>query len=88
MLTAQQPPAAESAFDDGVFVQVCHRLQDANEYRVTHNISAIIVPSAKMLAMRGDVGARILFECHNEARSVATPLFRTAPQPDKAFGLA
>jgi hypothetical protein len=72
-------------FDDAVFEQACKSIQKANEARVIHVISRLIVPSAEIFSL-STKRLRILIESVKEGWNNSIPLTGTRPRPDYSVG--
>ncbi|KAK4168774.1 hypothetical protein QBC43DRAFT_296776 [Cladorrhinum sp. PSN259] len=81
LLNGEQPVPKETLFDDDIFVDACHNLDNKNEARIIQDISRLIVPSAESLALRNKNFKRLV-ESVNEGWNNSNPLTSTRPQPD------
>ena len=75
-----------SLFRDDVFRKFCREVEDRNEAMVIQDITRLLVPSAKNLAIFGDRHLDILIENVNEAWTGSIPVEGPRPQPDYSVG--
>ncbi|KAI9670753.1 MAG: hypothetical protein M1817_003863 [Caeruleum heppii] len=85
-LHMEQPIPRDSLFDDHLFESTCEMMLDKNEARVVRDIAQLIVPSAEVLALRGDNRLKILIESVNEGWDNSVPITQPRPQPDYSVG--
>ena len=83
--TKQQVPV-DSLFDDRYFRQTCKQIENENETRVIRDISLLIVPSAEVLAIRGNPALACLKESTNAGWNKSWPIEGPRPQPDYSVG--
>ncbi|OJD14946.1 hypothetical protein AJ78_04761 [Emergomyces pasteurianus Ep9510] len=86
LLERHQPIPENTLFRDDTFDEICQRLQGKNESRVIQDMSRVIVPSAKSLAVDGDNNLKHLVESANEHWSSSTAFYGPRPQPEYAVG--
>ena len=86
-LETEQKVPGDSLFRDDLFKDTCREIQDRNEAKVIQDITRLIVPSARHLAIRGAKHLKVLAESVNEGWNNSIPLTKTRPQPDYAVGI-
>jgi hypothetical protein len=86
LLSTHQEVPEDTMFRDDLFEEICEVIRNRNETRVIRDISQLIVPSAEVLAIRGNKHLRCLIESVNEGWNNSIPLTGTRPQPDYAVG--
>ncbi|RYC61999.1 hypothetical protein CHU98_g4217 [Xylaria longipes] len=86
LLGTEQAIPDDSIFRDDLFEQTCQMVENRNEARVIRDITPLIVPSAEVLAIRGDTGLKCLIDSVNEGWNNSIPLTGTRPQPDYSVG--
>lgn len=88
LLETDQEALEDSLFHDNLFKDTCREIQDRNEAKVIQDITRLIVPSARHLAIRGAKQLKILTESVNEGWNNSIPVTKTRPQPDYAVGFS
>ncbi|KAL8658844.1 MAG: hypothetical protein Q9202_007409 [Teloschistes flavicans] len=86
LLDAEQVVPQNSLFRDDIFRRFCREIGDRNEAMVVQDVSRLLVPSAKNLAIYGDRHLDILIENVNEAWTESIPVEGPRPQPDYSVG--
>ncbi|KFA80530.1 hypothetical protein S40288_11669 [Stachybotrys chartarum IBT 40288] len=86
LLESPQPRPRDSLFDDDMFKDTCQKVAERNEARILRDITPLIVPSAEILASRGEEKLRHLIEGINERWNNAMPITNTLPKPDYSLG--
>ncbi|KAI9698636.1 MAG: hypothetical protein M1836_003745 [Candelina mexicana] len=86
LLDAEQVVPQNSLFRDDIFRRFCREIEDRNEAMVVQDVSRLLVPSAKNLAIYGDRHLDILLENVNEAWTESIPVEGPRPQPDYSVG--
>lgn len=86
LLSAEQAVPQNSLFRDDIFRRFCREIEDRNEAMVVQDVSCLLVPSAKNLAIYGDRHLDILIENVNEAWTESIPVEGPRPQPDYSVG--
>ena len=86
LLDAEQVVPQNSLFRDDIFRRFCREIEDRNEAMVIQDVSRLLVPSAKNLAVYGDRNLDILIENVNEAWTESIPVEGPRPQPDYSVG--
>jgi hypothetical protein len=86
LLDAQQTVPENTMFSDDHFEATCEAIRNKNEARVVRDISLLIVPSAEITAIRGNLPCRLLIESVNEGWNNSIPLTKPRPQPDYSVG--
>lgn len=86
LLGAEQAVPQNSLFRDDIFRRFCREIEDRNEPMVVQDVSRLLVPSAKNLAIYGDRHLDILIENVNEAWTESIPVEGPRPQPDYSVG--
>lgn len=76
----------KSLFRDDIFRRFCREIEDRNEAMIVQDVSRLLVPSAKNLAIYGDQHLDILIENVNEAWTESIPVEGPRPQPDYSVG--
>lgn len=88
LLKREQAVPQNSLFRDDLFRRFCREIEDRNEAMIIQDISRLLVPSAKNLAIYGDRHLDILIENVNEAWSGSIPVEGPRPQPDYSVGFS
>jgi len=88
LLDQEQTYPPDTLFRDDLFNATCERIQDKNETRVIRDIAQLIVPSAEVLAIRGNTHMQCLVDSVNEGWNNSIPITKTRPQPDYAVGFS
>ncbi len=86
LLDTQQTILQDTMFSDDHFEDTCEAMRNKNEARVIRDISLLLVPSAEVLAIRGNEHCRLLIESVNEGWNNAIPLTKPRPQPNYSVG--
>ena len=86
MLTRPQKFPENTLFRDDIFSRTCKEISKRNEAMIIQDVSRLLVPSAKNLAIFGDTHLDILTETVNEAWANSIPIEGPRPQPDYAVG--
>lgn len=86
LLNAQQVVPQNTLFRDDLFRRFCQEIEDRNEAMIVQDISRLLVPSAKNLAIYGDRHLDVLIENVNEAWASCIPVEGPRPQPDYSVG--
>ncbi|KAK3175907.1 hypothetical protein OEA41_007229 [Lepraria neglecta] len=86
LLERDQTVPQNSLFRDDIFKRICREIEDRNEAMVIKDITWLIVPSAKDLAMYGARHLDHLIESVNEAWTSSIPVEGPRPQPDYSVG--
>ena len=86
LLNAEQVVPKNSLFRDDIFRRFCREIEDRNEAMVIQDVSRLLVPSAKNLAIYGDRHLDVLIENVNEAWTESIPVEGPRPQPDYSVG--
>ncbi|MCJ1468805.1 hypothetical protein MMC07_007435 [Pseudocyphellaria aurata] len=86
LLDAEQSVPPNSLFRDDVFKRFCREIANRNEAMIIQDVTRLIVPSAKNLAICGDRHLDVLIENVNEAWTASIPVEGPRPQPDYSVG--
>ncbi|ETS75923.1 hypothetical protein PFICI_12867 [Pestalotiopsis fici W106-1] len=86
LLELKQTFPENSLFHDEMFATTLDDLRGRNEARVIRNIGQLIVPSAAILARKGDKHLHILEESFDDGWNRSIPLTGARPQPDYSVG--
>lgn len=86
LLDAEQVVPQNSLFRDDIFRRFCRDIEDRNEAMIIQDVTRLLVPSAKNLAIYGDRHLDILIENVNEAWTGSIPVEGPRPQPDYSVG--
>lgn len=86
LLDAEQVVPQNSLFRDDTFRRFYREIEDRNEAMIIQDVSRLIVPSAKNLAIYGDRHLDVLIENVNEAWTGSIPVEGPRPQPDYSLG--
>jgi hypothetical protein len=86
LLDAEQVVPQSSLFRDETFDRLCREVRDRNEAMIVQDVSRLLVPSAKNLAICGDSHLDVLMENVNEAWTESIPFEGPRPQPDYSVG--
>lgn len=87
LLKARFDPPEQTLFsDDNLFKRTFKRIRGENETKVIRDIAPLIVPSAEILADRGEKHLEICRETTNAGWINAIPFYGSRPQPDFSLG--
>ena len=88
LLNKKQAVPQNSLFRDDLFRRFCREIANRNEAMIIQDLSRLLVPSAKNLAIYGDKKLDILIENINEAWTGSIPVEGPRPQPDYSVGFS
>ena len=88
LLNREQNVPQNSLFRDDLFRRFCREIEDRNEAMIIQDVSRLLVPSAKNLAIYGDRHLDVLIENVNEAWAGSIPVEGPRPQPDYSVGFS
>jgi hypothetical protein len=86
LLEGDQTVPQNSLFRDDLFKRTCREIEDRNEAMIIQDITRLIVPSAKNLAIYGARHLDHLIENVNEGWTGSIPVEGPRPQPDYSVG--
>ena len=86
LLERDQTVPQDSSFRDDLFEKTCEEVRNRNEAKVVQDITRLIVPSAKNLAIHGAKHLNHLYETVNEGWTSMAEYEGTLPQPDYSVG--
>jgi hypothetical protein len=86
LLNAEQVVPKNSLFRDNIFRRFCREMEDRNEATIIQDVSHLLVPSAKNLALYSDQHLDILIKNVNKAWTGSIPVEGPQPQPDYSVG--
>lgn len=85
--TVQVLPEA-SLFRDDLFEDICEEIRNRNKAKIIQDITRLIVPSARHLAISGARNLNILIESVNEGWDNSIPVTQPRSRPDYAVGFS
>ena len=86
LLDKEQTVPQNSLFRDELFRRFCREIEDRNEAMIIQDVSRLLVPSAKNLAIYGERHLDHLIENVNEGWTGSIPVEGPRPQPDYSVG--
>ncbi len=86
LLKKDQTIPQNSLFRDDLFKRTCREIEDRNEAMIIQDVTPLIVPSAKNLAIYGARHLDHLIENVNEGWTGSIPVEGPRPQPDYSVG--
>ena len=86
LLNTEQVVPQNSLFRADLFRRFCREIEDRNEAMIVQDVSRLLVPSAKNLAIYGDRHLDVLIENVNEGWTGSIPIEGPRPQPDYSVG--
>ena len=86
LLDRDQAVPQNSLFRGDLFKRVCRETEDRNEAMIIQDITRLLVPSVKNLAIYGDRHLDSLIENVNEGWTGSIPVEGPRPQPDYSVG--
>ena len=88
LLETDQVLPEASLFRDDLFEDICEEIRNRNKAKIIQDITRLIVPSARHLAISGAKNLDILIESVNEGWDNSIPVTQHYPQPDYAVGFS